>query len=173
MGLLLGLFRKHLLFGITALVLSRCAACLVMGDSGRERREVGPSSWSLCSFHCPSSFDALFFSLLSNSSSGFGNLVPIWVSFLVCSGSDPHFNPYLAVTELNWRGSLSKRRICTHFASSLKFPSLSTFSPHSSSSAYQGLLLKPEGELFFPVLSQRMLELWIFVCWTWWMDVHS
>lgn len=44
-----------------------------------------------------------------------------------------------------------------------EIPSLSTFSLHSNLSAYQGLLLKPEGE-FFPVLKEKMLDLWIFVC---------
>lgn len=66
--------------------------------------------------------DAFFSSVLGNLFIRFWELVPIWVSFLVCSGSDPHFNPYLAVTEINWLGLLSKCRICACFASSLKFP---------------------------------------------------
>lgn len=84
--------------------------------------EVGLSSKSLCDLHCSSFFDAFFFFVSGNISSGFGKLMPISVSFLVCSGSDPHFNPYLAVTKINWLGSLSKCRICICFASSLKFP---------------------------------------------------
>lgn len=42
-----------------------------------------------------------------------------------------------------------------------EIPSLSTFSLHSTSSAHQDLFLKLGGELFFPVLSERTLELWI------------
>lgn len=36
-----------------------------------------------------------------------------------------------------------------------EIPFVSTFSLHSSLSAYQGLLLKAEGELFFPALSKK------------------
>lgn len=94
--------------------LPHCTACSV----GR----TGLSSKHLSNVPCSSSFDALFVSVLGRSSSGFGNLVPVSVSFLVCSGSDPHLSPYLAVTEINWLGSSSKCRLCTCFASSLKFP---------------------------------------------------
>lgn len=83
---------------------------------------MGLRSKSFCNFHSSSSFFMLTFSLLWTSLPAFGNLVPISVSFLVCSGSDPHFNPYLAVTEINWLGSLSKCRMCTCFPSSLKLP---------------------------------------------------
>ena len=123
--------------------------------------KMGLSSKSFCNFHCSSSFDACFFSVLDNSSSGFGNLVPISVSFLVCSGSDPHFNPYLAVTEINCLGSLSKCRICTCFASSLKFPPYPLFHQFISLSRP---LIKAGRRIVFFCISERMLELWIFVC---------
>lgn len=78
---------------------------------------------------------SLFF-VVGTSSSGFGNLVTIGVSFLVWSGSDPHFNPYLAITEMNWLGSLSNTEyvfvllpawnsLLIHFFTTFQFISLS------------------------------------------------
>lgn len=104
-------------------VLALCYNILAFHHGPAYSKEEDEASFNtLCNIWCSSSFAALLSSILSNSSPGFGNLVSISVSFLVCSGSDPHFNPYLAVTEINWPGSLSKCRVCTCFASSLKFP---------------------------------------------------
>lgn len=71
---------------------------------------MGRSSKSLCHSTVLPLLLPSFFSVLGTSSSGFGNLVTIGVSFLVCSGSDPHLNPYLAITEINWLGSLSNTK---------------------------------------------------------------
>lgn len=121
-----------------------------------------------------SSSSAHFFSALDSSTS-FGNLVPISVSFLVCSGgSDPHFNPCLAVTEINWLGSLSECPECVLVFLPAWNSSLSTFSLHSTSSAHQDLFLKlGKGIVFFSVLSERMLELWIlFIRLGGWMSAY-
>lgn len=59
-------------------------------------------------YDCSSSFDTPFLSLLSNSSSGFGTLMPVLVSFLLFKKNDPHFNPYLAETKINWFDPLSE-----------------------------------------------------------------
>ena len=113
--LLQGLLRKYWLFGIKTLTLDHCRAYSGWGRWGWAPRVF--VIYIVLPFLMPSFslFQATFHQV-------FGKLMPISVSFLVCSGSDPHFNPYLAVTEINWLGSLSKCRICICFASSLKFP---------------------------------------------------
>lgn len=115
-GLLWGWLRKYSPLGIVMLTHQSTAQC--MYSEGK----MGLRSKSFCNFHSSSSFFMLTFSLLCTALPAFGNLVPISVSFLVCSGTDPHFNPCLAVTEINWLGSLSECRMCTCFPSSLKFP---------------------------------------------------
>lgn len=68
--------------------------------------------------------------------------MPILVSFLVFSGSGPHFNPYLAETKINWLDPLSECKICTCFASSQNFPPFQ-FLLHSNIPVCQRCLLKP------------------------------
>ena len=128
--------------------------------------KMGLRSKSFCNFHSSSSYFMLTFSLLWTALPAFGNLVPISVSFLVCSGSDPHFNPCLAVTEIHCQ-NVECVLVFLPAWNSLLIHFFTTFHFISPS----GPLLKAGRRIVFFCFIRENVRILDFVCWTWWMDV--